>query len=154
MFALTRRAVSDASCLIALDNVNRLHLLQNLFDEVVVPTEVAREFGAFLPWLRIGNAIDRQLIVSLRLRLGQGESGAIALAAELGDAVVILDDMKARRVARQMELRVIGTAGVLIYAKRKGLLPRIKPVLQELAEAGFFLSEHATTDALRLAGED
>ena len=66
---------------------------------------------------------------------------------------VLLDDRLARRVALQLGLPVVGTLGVLIAAKRRGLLERVRPGLQRLRASGYFLSDAVFAEALRLAGE-
>lgn len=91
-------------------------------------------------------------MTALQLLVDEGEAAAIALAAELGWHVV-LDDRKARRIARQMGLKVIGTIGVLVKAKQAGIIPTIMPLLEALGTAGFHLSAPLKSEALRLAGE-
>ena len=90
---------------------------------------------------------------ALKTQLDMGESAAIALAMELGDALVILDDKKARRIGRQMGLRVVGTLGVLLRAKQSGAVPAVGPVLAALQQRGFRLTPALYQEALRLAGE-
>jgi len=65
-----------------------------------------------------------------------------------------LDDKKARRIARQIGLQVIGTVGVLLRAKREGVIAAIQPILAALQEAGFRMSDGLYAETLRLAGED
>ncbi len=62
-------------------------------------------------------------------------------------------DRKARDVAFRMGLKVIGTVGILIRAKRAGLIPWLKPLMNDLADKGFRLSEDLKREALLLAGE-
>jgi predicted nucleic acid-binding protein len=81
-----------------------------------------------------------------------GEAEAIALAAER-QLRIVLDDRKARDVAFRMGLKVIGTVGILVRAKRTGLIPWLKPLMNELADNGFRLSEDLKREALLLAGE-
>jgi len=86
------------------------------------------------------------------MQIDDGEAEAIALATERQHRIV-LDDRRARDLARRMGLKIIGTVGILIRAKRVGLLTWINPVLNELIEKGFRLSEGLKREALRLAGE-
>jgi predicted nucleic acid-binding protein len=72
---------------------------------------------------------------------------------ELGDVLLILDDKKARRVAQQMGLKVIGTVGMLLRAKRDGVIAEIKPLLMALVQADFRISDSIIEEALRLSGE-
>ena len=81
-----------------------------------------------------------------------GEAAAIALAVERQHRIV-LDDRRARDLAHRMGLKIIGTVGILVRAKRTGLLTWVSPVLNELVEKGFRLSEDLKREALHLAGE-
>jgi predicted nucleic acid-binding protein len=82
-----------------------------------------------------------QLVRTLGLDLGKGESEAIALAAEIDDAILIMDDADGRRVARALGLQVTGVLGVLVEAKERGFVALVKPILDALGEAGFWLGE-------------
>ncbi len=73
--------------------------------------------------------------------LREGETEAIVLAKELPDSIVVLDDALARRVAREEKVPVVGTVGLLIHAKHRGLLSSIKPILQDLKQASFYLDQ-------------
>jgi uncharacterized protein len=72
---------------------------------------------------------------------------------ELGDVFIILDDRNARRIAQQLNLEVIGTVGMLLRAKQKGVIIEIKPLLTALEQADFRISESLVQNALLLAGE-
>jgi predicted nucleic acid-binding protein len=85
--------------------------------------------------------------------MDEGEAEAIALAMELGDVLLILDDKKARRVAQQIGLKVIGTVGMLLRAQRDGVIAEIKPLLTALVQADFRISDPIIQEALRLSGE-
>jgi predicted nucleic acid-binding protein len=119
---------------------------------VYAPPEVERESGLSPAWLKIEKPSNPALVAALKVTVDDGEAEAIALAAERRWRIV-LDDRRARDVAQRMELKVIGTVGLLIRAKRAGLLPWIKPLLNELTEKGFHLSETLKREALRLVGE-
>lgn len=81
-----------------------------------------------------------------------GEAEAVALASERGWPIV-LDDRQARAVARRLDLQIVGTVAVLVRAKRQGLINTIGPLLDELSEKDFRISEALRQEALRLAGE-
>jgi predicted nucleic acid-binding protein len=72
---------------------------------------------------------------------------------ELGDVFVILDDRKARLLALQLSLKVIGTVGMLLRAKRFGVITEIKPLLNALNQVDFRISEALVQKALQIAGE-
>ena len=146
--------VSNSSCLIVLEAIGQLDLLQKLFGTVTIPAAVAAEIGIPLPgWLVIQSVQNPATVKSLQFQLGLGESETIVLAGELSASRVILDDKKARRIARQFNLPVTGTIAILIQAKQRGLIARLRDVLDELAHFGFFVSDALAEDALRQAGE-
>ncbi len=144
--------VLDSTCLIGLDHIGRLDLLPALFEPILAPPEVEQEFGSAPDWLRIEAPAQRDLVRALSVTVDGGEAAAIALAAEQ-QMRIVLDDRRARDVAFRMNLKVIGTVGILVRAKRLGLFPWLKPILTELMEKGFRLSEDLRKEALRLAGE-
>jgi uncharacterized protein len=148
--------VSNSSPLIALDRIGKLGLLKELFGEVSVPSAVVREIGpsiAARPWL-LQRAMSSSANLSvLRLSLGAGESEAIELAFELRPQCLILDDRPARRMAQGLGLPVIGTLGILLGAKRRGLLPLIRPELEALRLNGFHVASFLWTQVLADAGE-
>ncbi len=89
----------------------------------------------------------------LKTQIDDGEAEAIALATEMDDVFVILDDKKARRVAQQIGLTVIGTVGILLRAKKKGIITHVKPILDELNAVDFRISRSLYQRALQLAKE-
>ncbi len=94
------------------------------------------------------------MVQLLRLALEQGEAEAIALANELRADVVLLDELDARRVAKQLGLSVLGTVGVLIWAKRTGKLSNLRQALDDLQNTGKFrLSQMLYQKALQEVGE-
>jgi hypothetical protein len=146
--------IANSSCLIALESISRLDLLRQLYGTVAVPQAVVAECGSSLPaWLCVQTVQSLAVFQSLRLQLGFGESEAIALAGELSAARVILDDKKARRIARQMGLPVTGTIAVLIQAKQHGFIPRVGDLLDQLSATGFFLTDALAEAARRQVGE-
>ena len=121
-------AVADSACLIGLERIARLDLVSAQFTTVLAPPAVLAEFGLPLPWLRLGTPRNTTLITALRLQLEAGESEAIALAAESPGAEIVLDDRKARRIAEEMGLPIVGTVGLLLRGKKHGLIATIKPI--------------------------
>ena len=122
--------------------------------EVLVPPAVAREFGESLPgWIAVKHPKDDPLVSALSKLLGDGESEAIALAIELNADFLILDDLKARKIAKDMGIKVIGTAGVLLLAKKRGIVNEVKPLLMALVDRGFRISNDVIEVILKAAGE-
>ncbi len=132
--------VSNSSPLIGLEQISRLSLLQSLFDTIVVPPAVVAEVEAnvVLPaWIEQRPLTQNIGSLVMKASLGAGESEAIALALELNARLIILDDRPARRLAQSLDLTVVGTLGLLVLAKKKGLIVEIKPCLDDLLRFNF-----------------
>jgi predicted nucleic acid-binding protein len=146
-------AVADSVCLIALDGVGRLDILKNSFSKIYAPTKVISEFGKNPSWIEQKEILDRALFAVLATRIDPGEAEAIVLASELSASMVILDDKQARRLAGAMEVPVIGTLGVLLRAKTRGILPEVSPIIDRLRENGLYVTEELIRKVILLAGE-
>ncbi|MDT0630238.1 DUF3368 domain-containing protein [Rubrivirga sp. S365] len=145
--------VTDTTPLIALDRVGHLYLLPALFD-VVAPPTVVSEFGRRPPWLRERPVPDPSRVTALLETLDRGEAEAIALAESLPNARLLIDERKGRRVATSLNLRVTGTAGVLLAAKGANLVPHVRPLFDALVDdRGLHLSTALRLATLREAGE-
>ncbi|MBI2264260.1 MAG: DUF3368 domain-containing protein [Armatimonadetes bacterium] len=144
--------VADSTCLIGLERIGRLDVLPALFEPILVPPEVHREFGISVPWITLEAPADRGLVTSLKMLVDDGEAEAIALAHERGWRIV-LDDRRARAVARRLEISIIGTVGILVRAKRTDVITSLDALLTELEACGFYISDDLKTQALRLADE-
>lgn len=149
---MTTPVVIDSTCLIGLERIGQLDILPALFEPVIIPPAVQREFGISLPWLGVVTPCDQGMVVALKMLVDEGEAEAIALAYE-SKYQMILDDRQARAVAKNMGLFFIGTVGILVRAKQKGVVSAIKPLLEALESNGFYLSEALKVEALHLVGE-
>lgn len=89
----------------------------------------------------------------LEFNVDRGEASAIALALDHPGCTVILDDRKARILADALGLKVTGTLGIIVKAKKSGVIPSIKPWLVLLKQAGFRSSEEIERSLLEEAGE-
>jgi predicted nucleic acid-binding protein len=144
--------ISDASCLIGLNNIGKLDILSKLYSNVIIPPAVEREYGGKVPFVEVIAPSDNDLVRSLELFLGAGESEAIASAIELSTPI-ILDDKKARTVAEGMGLHPVGTIGILLRAKHEGLIQSLTQTINELEQKSFYVSAAISEQAIRLAGE-
>lgn len=143
--------VCNAGPLIALSLVGQLQVLPALFESILVPEAVWHEvvdsgFGRAgaaelkaSKWIEVVPSI---LVDSfLEADLGRGESQVIAVARARGAALVLIDELLARRVAGQVYgLRLKGSAGILVQAKKAGLIPAVRPLLEEMKKRGYYLS--------------
>lgn len=145
--------VFDSTCLIGFERIGHLDLLPKLYTEVVVPPAVVAEFGRQLSWMKVEPLSSPHLCNALRLTLGKGEAEAIALAVQM-DGQLVTDDKQARSVAEAMGLRVVGTLGILVRAKRAGIIERVAPFIGELERNSFRISRALREEVLILAGEE
>ncbi len=146
--------VSDTSCFIILTNIGELDLLRKTYGQIVTTIEVATEFGQTLPdWVELKSAADKTRQQILELQIDKGEASAIALALEIPDSTIILDDFKARKIAEHLGLEITGTIGVIIKAKLQGILPSIKPYLEKIHTTDFRITKEIEQQALKEAGE-
>ena len=153
--------VSNTGPLIALASIDQFDLLRNLFGRILIPPAVRAEVqdetsAAALTafnWIVVRPAQDMLAVQLLREVLDAGESEAIILARELDADLVLIDERAAARKARGIGLQTIGTLGVLLMAKDKGLVAALKPLLDNLRRAGFRMSDDLYVQVLNSAGE-
>ena len=147
-------ALSNSSPIILLARVGHLHLLPELFDRVLIPSGVREEIlaeGGTRPgaaqlatasWISVQGLARPLGSGALLSQLGRGEAEVISLALEIPAPVtLLLDDAAGRRLALEIGFAVLGSAGVLVRAKEQGLIPLVRPALDDLLAAGLYLSE-------------
>lgn len=147
--------ISDTSCLIILNKIRELDLLRQLYETVTITLDIFVEYGEQLPdWIEVEQAKDQYRQQLLELEIDLGEASAIALALETEDSIIILDDWKARKLAERLGLSVTGTLGVIINAKKSGLISSIKPYLDKIRKTNFRISDELEQIALKEANEE
>ena len=130
--------VADASCFILLDKVDMLFVLHELFSRIVTTPEVALEFGKPLPsWISIKKVKDINFQKAISLEVDAGEASAISLAIELQPSLLILDDLKGRKLANRLNLAFTGTLGIFLKAKQTGIIPKLRPVFDKIQATNF-----------------
>jgi predicted nucleic acid-binding protein len=141
--------VSDSGPLHYLIQINKVELLHTLFGEVLIPGAVHEELTcssapvAVQEWLKLPPQwVKFRTATSIvaSLPLGKGEREAICLALELHADLLIVDDKKARRIAKEHGLVLTGTLGILRAGHDKGLV-KLPETIRELLQSGFRLSE-------------
>jgi len=160
--------VANSSVLIALCRIGMLDLLHRKFPEgIFIPKAVwcevveggrgqpgSKEVSSS-PWIKVKEVGDRKLVSLLRMELDQGEAEAIVLANEQKADLILLDEKVARRVAKKLGLPVLGTVGVLIWAKKSGLIDSLRERLDVLQREGNFrIASDVYNEALRAVSED
>ncbi|NBC16204.1 MAG: DUF3368 domain-containing protein [Bacteroidetes bacterium] len=145
--------IPDSSCLITLERIGQLTLLPAVADDVIAPPAVINEVGIVPNWVKPRAVQNEALFRSLHPPLGAGEAEVLALGLDIDDARVVIDERRARQIARRLEIPLVGTLGLLLVAKREGALGAVEPVLRALEAAGFHMSEALRSRVLRQAGE-
>ena len=155
--------VSDASPVTSLIQVGQLELLNAVFGQVVVPRAVYNELCK-VPgqqtiidqqnWLFIDHAKDLKHVKTLENELDAGEAEAIVLALEMKADYLVIDEFKGRNKAEEIGLKIIGSLGVLLQAKQKGLISVVKPLIDDLIQKAEFRVHPALyQQVLNIAGE-
>lgn len=154
MSKMPKFIISDTSCFIILSKIEALDLLQMVYGQILTTSDIAEEFGEELPdWVIVKEVLDKSKQKILELQIDKGESSAIALALEIPESILILDDFKARKIAQQLGLKITGTIGVIVKAKLTGKIPSIKPYLDKIKMTNFRISSEIEIQALREANE-
>ncbi len=154
--------VADASALIALATCDSLTLLESVFGNVLVPEVVYNEVTSFekpqsmrLQAYLKGKVrpVDMQHYVYLDAFADAGETQAMLLYKEMAADYLLIDDKRGRKVAKINQIKTIGSLGVLLQAKRAGLIPCIAPLIEQIAASPIFMRESLIQSVLELAGE-
>ncbi len=160
--------VSDTTTISHLTKIGQLNILKRLYTQLLIPEEVFSELmrgrkmhpemlkvkeAEKSGWIKVFKVKDRSLVNKLQRHLDLGESEAITLSMEMKADLLIIDEVKGRELAGKMGINIIGAVGVLIKAKEKGKIQRIKPYLKMLRDTGFRMKEDFYMRALAEAGE-
>ena len=150
---MPEEAIVDTSALIALEKINLQGVLCRLYSQITVPQAVILEYGRpGIPCLSIVQVKRRLLNLLIHdLNLGRGESEVIALAAET-DTRAIIDDLRARKVAKDLGIKVVGTIGILLKAESDGLIPSAYEKVKELRAKGFHVSDKLLEEIATIRG--
>lgn len=161
---MPKAVIADSGPLIALSKIHKLDLIPQLFTEILIPPEVWNEItvaGSGLPgadeirqakWITIQSP-NSELVKPLNILLDVGESEAIALAQIIPDSLLLLDDSRARTIAARLNVKQLGTIGILLRAKRMKLIDKIKPYLYSLQENGVYIRQKLIDAVLKETGE-
>lgn len=156
-----RKVIVNTTPLIALADIGQLDLLRKLYTEIMIPdavdyeilSEPARTLVSAAGWIKVKNIAGMEKRSLFRSRLHSGEIEVILLAQETAADLLIMDDNAAKKTAKFLGFTVTGTMGVLLRAKREGLITAVKPLLEGLIEDGLFVSPAVQNYVLEQAGE-
>ncbi|KKD37955.1 MAG: DUF3368 domain-containing protein [Limnoraphis robusta] len=161
---LIEKVIINTSPLIVLFKSELIDLLPRLFTEIWVPEAVwcevveAGKTDAASKQLPTVSWVKRVSVATISPRISSwgldaGESEVLSLTLENPDYRAIIDDAAARRVARTLEIPVLGTVGILLLAKKRGLIPSVTIPIQALRDAGLWLADEFVQSLLRQTGE-
>ena len=158
--------VSNTSPIINLACIGQLDILRQLYGSIAIPESVYHEIAVTgsgaagsrevqtLGWIETKKTTNRLQVAALLIELDKGEAEAIVLALELNAELLLLDERRGRTVASRLGLKSVGILSCLIEAKQMGLIPSIKPILDNLiVNAGFWVTENLYMRVLQTAGE-
>jgi uncharacterized protein len=158
--------ISDTSPIINLAAIGYLHLLPDLFGEIVIPKAVfqeividgAGESGAdeiqSATWIRVVKSKNRVLLKKISNSLDAGESEAIVIDIELKADYLLMDERLGRQIANDYGIKLLGVLGILLRAKNVQLIQSVSELMDKLRdEAGFFIHQNLYKQVKELAGE-
>jgi predicted nucleic acid-binding protein len=158
--------ISNTTPLINFAEIGRMDVLEALFGTLTIPPAVAAELtakaglfpaAALVPKqgrVSLKPPADRLLVNGFAGRVHAGEAECLALAMEHPGSFLLLDDLAARELASSNQLLFTGTLGCLVQARRQGILPALRPLVEELrVKARFWISDALAERVLRDAGE-
>lgn len=157
------KVVSNTTPIISLLKLDLLDVLAQLYGKIHIPyavfneVEAGRTKGFYkdlskVDWIDI-TAIKDKKAVKYFIDLDSGEAEAIVLATELNADLILLDEKLGRFHAKQVDLKVTGTIGILIKAKAIGLIDKLKPLLDELTKKDVWIDERLKNAILEKVGE-
>jgi len=145
--------VSDSSCLILFYKIGEFDLLKKVFGKIHITKTVQKEFNQPIPdWIEIDEPTTN-LHQGLSSYLDEGEATAISLASEHESSLLIIDEIKGRKAAKEMGISVTGSLGVLIAAKKKGHIKAVKPLIEKIQKTNFRISKELIERVLDKANE-
>lgn len=161
------KIISNTGPIIGLAKIDQLFLLKKIASEVLIPPMVYRELlgkvgieseridHALNEFLRVTDLNPLEPSIEMTISgLGDGERQAIGLASTVkGDVLLLLDDRAGREVAKQLNIPTTGLVGLLLLAKKKGILENIGSLIDDLRIQGYWLSDEVVEVIKRLGGE-
>ena len=156
--------VSDTGPIIAFARLGRLSLLRQVFDVLIIPQAVFDELVQSGPdqpgapeaiqgeWIQTRAITGQETTATLPSQLHAGEREAIVLANEHG-VQILIDEQRGRSAARALGLEVVGSLRVLAQAKALGIIPAVRPIVDELQALGYWIDQSIIRDFLEEMAE-
>jgi predicted nucleic acid-binding protein len=145
--------IADTSCLIIYHKIGQFEILHGTFPDLIVTKEVAEEFGELPNWVTTQEVTDNGQYLKWAEDLRKGEASSIALALEFDNSLLIIDEKKGRKVAKELRIEIIGSLGILIKAKEKGVIKSVREILTLIDKTDFRVSQSVREKVLKESGE-
>ncbi|MCF8363181.1 MAG: DUF3368 domain-containing protein [Prolixibacteraceae bacterium] len=153
--------IADTGALISLIHIGQLDLIEYVFGDYYIAKAVWNELNNYdnpdFDFSILKNIESKVKEIKTKNHLSvimdYGESESAILYEELNANYFLIDDNKARLIAESLNINCIGTLGLLIKAKQKGLLTELKPLFEKLLLFGRFFSKRLLNDILVKLGE-
>lgn len=154
--------IADSSALVALSTCEALFVLKKLFGNVFVPFSVyqecvienksqAKNLQHFLHD-KIKN-FEEDVFLNLPANLGEGEIAAMRLYKKMNANCLLIDDNRARKIAKHNQINIVGSLGVLLLAKQENIIKKITPFLDKLENSNLYIAKKLLLQIKKLAGE-
>jgi predicted nucleic acid-binding protein len=151
---MPKTVIADTSPLILFEKIDELIILKGVYNQLITTPEISEEFGIALPdWIKVVSVTDKKYQNLLATQVDIGEASTIALATEHEESLILLDDLKARKLAARLHLKVTGTLGVIHKAKELGVITKVKPLLSKIQQTDFRIADTIINELLRINNE-
>ena len=157
------KVVSNTTPILSFIKLNRLDILEKIYKEIIIPEAVHLELEkgkdkyykniSGKSWIKIVKVKNKSLIRQLEKDLDKGEAEALALSIEISADLLLIDEKFGRKIAQEKGIKITGTIGVLLKAKKRGIVKEVKPLIYELIEKGNYYKESFVKLVLKHSGE-
>jgi len=157
------KTICNTTPFIALSSIGKIELLSRIYSEIIVPEAVTEEINAggniYVPdlilfkWIRVIPNIDNSMNMKLLYQLGYGEQQVILNALKINADLILIDDLTARNISEFIGLTVKGTLGVLVHAKRLGLIESFRNDAMKMKDNGIRYSQKLIDEISKQLGE-
>lgn len=158
--------ISNSTPIILLQKIGQLDLLRQLYSKICIANAVYQEViidgaektgqGDFISkydWIEIAEIKNIEAKTMFTTSLHDGEVETMILSMEKSADLCIIDDLLARKYAKRFNLNIIGTLGLLVTAKKRGFVKEVKPLINQLIEAGMFVGDDLYNAVISMAEE-
>lgn len=153
MLVMQEKVYVDTSSLIILNKINALDLLNKIYSNVIITNYIQLELNEAIPsWISVELTYNIDQSFLKNFNLGLGESSIIINAIK-NNGFLIIDDLKARKIATTLSLSFTGSIGILIIAKELKLIDSVKYYLEKIQETNFRLSDTLINKVLEITNE-